>query len=514
MKGRMPLYGRVLLFVCLNLIVGVLLIGWILQDYYGLGKDDLIANTVERRMEGMARLLIPALDGVEMSQWDRILEETGETHGVELAVYRPNASRRHAGIDRELPDELVQFLKKRFPPPPSGPRDRPRRGPRQGGDDPLDDLLRGEGPGPPRGRPDGPNGERPRRSPARAGQVRVEALGRYGSPEQEMAAVHIWIKPRQNVPNDLMLIIWKTDGPSQVFFSWKPLLYGVIGLLVFTTVLWVPFVYRITRRLGILTRGAESISEGDFQIDVASDRGDELGRLSRSVQRMSTRLDEYVTGQKRFLGDIAHELCSPLVRIRMGLGVLEHQLAKEDYTKLENISDEVEELSQLVNELLDFSKASMKPDTLELEDVDMHELCHYIISREAAEEGVQVQVQGGLRIKSRRDLLRRAVGNIVRNAIRYAGTSTPIVLSVKQEGEGVCIRVDDSGPGLPEEWLEKVFEPFSRPEQARTREGGGSGLGLAIAKTCITSLGGKIYCENRDEGGLGVVIKLPAAILK
>ena len=69
--------------------------------------------------------------------------------------------------------------------------------------------------------------------------------------------------------------------------------------------------------------------------------------------------------------------------------------------------------------------------------------------------------------------------------------------------------MNDAGPGLPEEWLEKIFEPFSRPEDARTREGGGSGLGLAIAKTCITSLGGEISCRNRPEGGLRVVMALP-----
>ncbi|BDS06842.1 hypothetical protein NT6N_18820 [Oceaniferula spumae] len=505
----MPLYVRIMLFLFLNLAVAVLLLSWVLKTYYGIGKEDIIANTVEARMSGMTQLLIPALNGAEKSEWESILEQTGRSNGVELAIYRPDGSKRHAGSERALPQEITVFLEQKFPRPDRRSGREPRGGdgppPNRPFDPLMDDGPEGR-PGPP---PRRPEGNRPRRHPVKEGMAEVEMIGKYGSPKQDIAVVHFWIKARENEPNDLMLIVWKLDGASPLFFSWKPLFYCFLGLLVITAILWVPFVTRLTRRLGILTQGAESISEGNFEIDVASDRSDELGRLSRSIQRMAIRLDDYVAGQKRFLGDIAHELCSPLVRIRMGMGVLEHQLEKEELSKLANINEEVEELSQLVNELLDFSKASMKQDTLELESVDLRQLCELVVSREGVGADVSIDVPEELVLKSRHDLLRRAIGNLVRNAVRYAGKEGDIQVRAATLGDSVSITVEDKGPGLPESWLEKVFEPFSRPDEARAREAGGSGLGMAIAKTCITSLGGEIHCENRKSGGLRVVIRLP-----
>ncbi len=164
-----------------------------------------------------------------------------------------------------------------------------------------------------------------------------------------------------------------------MFFTWQPLFWGLAGVLVLSLLVWVPWVYRMTRRLGILTRGAESISQGDFEVSVATNRTDEIGRLSRSLQSMAGKLDDFVSGQKRFLGDIAHELCSPLVRIRMGLGVLEHKLESEDYQKLESVNAEAAELSQLVNELLDFSKASLEPKNLKMESIKVAELCGEVL---------------------------------------------------------------------------------------------------------------------------------------
>lgn len=514
MKRGIPMYVRILLCLVGNLAVAAILLGWVLKSYYGLGKDDLISNTIEGRMEGMTRLLIPALNGAEQSEWNEILVQTEKSNGVELAIVSPDSLRHYAGSKREIPEEISTWMQKKFVKPemprerqsrprgerpglgpPSGPHDRSPEG------DFLDMLLDDEREHP-RGR-----GLKPKTKST--GTLKVERIGSFGSPPTELAVVHFWIDSRENEPGDLMLIVWKTASGSQVFFSWNPLFYCLLGLLIITGFIWVPFFYRITRRLRILTRGAESISEGNFEIDVASGRSDELGRLSRSVQSMAMRLDDYVAGQKRFLGDIAHELCSPLVRIRMGLGVLEHQMEEEEVAKLSNISDEVEELSQLVNELLDFSKASMKPDALELEDVDVLELCQHTTSREGGDDFIQISAPEGLIIKSRADLLRRAVGNLLRNSLRYASGGGKIALNASKLNDQVIITVEDNGPGLPDAWLEKVFEPFSRPDDARTREDGGSGLGMAIAKTCVTSLGGEIHCENRASGGLRVVISLP-----
>jgi two-component system sensor histidine kinase CpxA len=224
---------------------------------------------------------------------------------------------------------------------------------------------------------------------------------------------------------------------------------------------------------------------------------------------MAQRLDEYVTGQSRFIGDIAHELCSPLVRVRMSVGILEQRLPESEHGKLAALNEEVGELSQLVNELLDFSKASVSPGTLPMEEVNLGEVLSEMRRREGPGANMEVDAHDGVVLRTNRDLLRRAIGNVVRNAVRYAGEAGAIRLTAERESDGIRIAVLDRGPGVPEEWLEKIFEPFARPERARTREGGGAGLGLAIARTCTESLNGTIRGWNRPEGGFAVELYFP-----
>jgi len=303
----------------------------------------------------------------------------------------------------------------------------------------------------------------------------------------------------------IILLIREEEG-SSLFFTWKPVVWAVTAAGILTLLVWVPWIYRVTRRLGILTKGGESIAEGDFEVEIATRRLDEIGQLSRSLQKMAGKLDDLVSGQKRFLGDIAHELCSPLVRIRMGLGVLENQLNADDRKKLETVGGEVEELSQLVNELLDFSKASIQPKSLAVTDINLEAFCSEVISREGAGEDIQLSIPGSLKLVTNEDLLRRALSNVVRNAVRYA---KEIEIVVRERNGMIELEVCDRGPGISDDWLEHILEPFTRPDIARTREAGGAGLGLAIAKTCIESLKGRITASNRSEGGLSVLLKLP-----
>lgn len=126
--------------------------------------------------------------------------------------------------------------------------------------------------------------------------------------------------------------------------------------------------------------------------------------------------------------------------------------------------------------------------------------------------GNECEIVGGqdLKIRINPALLKRALGNLVRNSVRY-GEGKPLKVKIEKKGSDVRIGVLDRGPGLPEEWKEQVFEPFARPEAARTREGGCAGLGLAIVKSCAESMGGRVFCRNRNEGGLEVVLVIPNA---
>ena len=163
---------------------------------------------------------------------------------------------------------------------------------------------------------------------------------------------------------------------------------------------------------------------------------------------------------------------------------------------------------EVFNELLDFSKASIAVETLPTQNINVAILLSELAERDGIGGNFEIHCSPELKVTANFDLLRRALGNVIRNAQRYAGEGGPIELRAETIGTTVILEVRDRGPGIPEEWLERVFEPFSRPEKARTREAGGAGLGLAIAKTCVEVMGGRRRVENRDEGGLTVRLEM------
>jgi two-component system sensor histidine kinase CpxA len=295
----------------------------------------------------------------------------------------------------------------------------------------------------------------------------------------------------------------------------------LVGLVLLVVVLisvacWVPLLRRLMRGLSQVTQAAGQIAEGRFDVHVAADRGDEIGQLGAAVNQMATRLSGFVQGQKRFLGDIAHELCSPIARINFALGVLEQRTGEENLEHVQDVREEVEHMSALVAELLTFSKAGLHPAEVQRVPVAVAETVRRAVAREstpgaAHEIGIEISIDETLHVLADPDYLFRSLSNLIRNSLRYAGESGPIHITARSENEGVVITVADSGPGLPEEALEEVFAPFHRPELARTRETGGAGLGLAIVKSCVEACRGTVRCRNREPHGLAVDIRLAAA---
>jgi len=169
-------------------------------------------------------------------------------------------------------------------------------------------------------------------------------------------------------------------------------------------------------------------------------------------------------------------------------------------------------MSSLVNELLSFSRAGLQEGAAPLARVHLAALAERAVSREApSPAAIQVSVDAGLAALANEPLLLRALSNLLRNAVRYAGENGPITVSASRHGEEVSLTVADHGPGMPEAELEEVFAPFYRPETARTRETGGVGLGLTIVKTCVEACHGTVACRNRKPSGLEVELRLKAA---
>jgi two-component system sensor histidine kinase CpxA len=190
--------------------------------------------------------------------------------------------------------------------------------------------------------------------------------------------------------------------------------------------------------------------------------------------------------------------------MQMALGVVEQRSTPEQATYLHKLDRELQHMAKLVEEVLAFTRAETIPDRETPEDIDLRELLQNILAREAPENSVKLEM-ADIQLHSLRNALDRGIGNTVRNAIRYA---KDIEITAKAKNGRVTIQIADRGPGVPEEALKRLFEPFYRPEAARGRTTGGSGLGLAITKRCIEACGGTVTARNRPEGGLELQINL------
>ena len=291
-----------------------------------------------------------------------------------------------------------------------------------------------------------------------------------------------------------------------------PWLWVGAAVLVGSVLLWLPLVRGITRSIRQMTGAAGQMAQGQFGSRVDTGRGDELGRLGESLNHMAGRLGEYVTGQKRFLGDIAHELCSPLARMEMALGVLDQRADDKQRAYVDDVRDEVRHMSGLVNELLSFSKAGLKAKDLPLTAVPLRELVERVRARESSPgDDIRVEVPADINAQADPELLARALGNLLRNALRYAGAAGPITIRAAATGGHVTLTVADQGPGVPPEALAKLGEPFFRPDAARTREDGGTGLGLAIVRTCAEACQATVTFRNRQPHGLESELRLQQA---
>lgn len=293
------------------------------------------------------------------------------------------------------------------------------------------------------------------------------------------------------------------------FFDPLPWMIVAAAVILISVLMWIPMVRNITRPLARMTRATENIARGQFDTSIDEPRADEIGRLAKAVNHMTMRLSAFVKGQKRFLGDVAHELGAPIARIQFGLGALEQRVQEENRKRVADVMEDVDHMSKLVNELLVLSRAEMKTETVTLGPMDLLPAVQEAVNRETRQGAtIIVQVDKALRVVASPGLLTRALANLLRNAVKYAGNDGPIHVHAEKRTDAVEIAVRDSGPGVPEDFLEQLFEPFFRPEPSRNRDSGGVGLGLAIVKTCIETCRGTVSAHNLTPRGFAVTITL------
>jgi len=156
--------------------------------------------------------------------------------------------------------------------------------------------------------------------------------------------------------------------------------------------------------------------------------------------------------------------------------------------------------------------AALAGPALKLQPVKVREIIRQAVGREAKPDSeIKIEIENEPEAMGDPDLLQRALANLIRNAVRYAGDKGLITISCAREADKVLVKVTDCGPGVSEQFLQRVFDPFFRVDEARTRERGGVGLGLTIVKTCVEACGGTVSCRNRQPSGLEVVLELREA---
>lgn len=278
----------------------------------------------------------------------------------------------------------------------------------------------------------------------------------------------------------------------------------------------------LTAPIGRLRRATEAYAAGDLNPRVAptlGSRRDEIADLARAFDHMAQHLQELMAAQRQLLSDVSHELRSPLARLQVALGLARQRADGRAAAELDRIEGETDRLNDLIGQLLSLSRLEagvMKP---EHEPIDIGEILGAVAAdadfeARANNRRVEVVKLAPTVIQGDAALLHSAIENIVRNAVRYTAENTAVRLSLEHTGarpDGLVIRIRDYGPGVPEEMLPRLFEPFVRVDDARDRSRGGYGLGLAIAQKAIRLHGGEVFARNEPDGGLSMIITLPTA---
>jgi two-component system, OmpR family, sensor kinase len=290
---------------------------------------------------------------------------------------------------------------------------------------------------------------------------------------------------------------------------WLPIAAATLASFLFAALL----AWYFSRPIRALRGAFEAAAAGDLAPKFGEAKkavgGDELAELGHDFDRMSAQLRTLMDGQRRLLHDVSHELRSPLARLQAAIG-LAHQQPDKVQASLERIERESVRMDRLVGELLTLSRleaASTPPAT---EPVDLVEMLDQIADDARFEAGARIDVDAPLPVTVRGapDLLWSAVENIVRNAVKHGGAAGTVDVVLHTEDGWVHIEVLDRGPGIADQDLGSIFEPFFRSNPTLNNVDG-HGLGLAIAKRVVETHGGRITAANRAGGGLRVTITLP-----
>lgn len=295
-------------------------------------------------------------------------------------------------------------------------------------------------------------------------------------------------------------IIARGDRPRRL----APRFLAATALLAIATgIVAYPLARRLTRRLETLKSHVDGFGEGRLALRVPVEGHDEIARLALAFNATADRIERLVADKTRLLANTSHELRTPLARVRAALELLRDGPRPELLGRAER---DLQELDLLIGELLVVSRLDAPERTLEREAVD----CLALAAEEAARvPGVEVRGIARTALGDPR-LLRRAVRNLIENALRHGEAPIEVEVGDSPAPGFVQIAVSDRGPGVPEAERERIFEPFYRPPGSASARGG-IGLGLALVRQIAEHHGGRVRCAPREGPGTRFLLELPAA---
>ncbi|SCW88953.1 hypothetical protein SAMN02927900_06175 [Rhizobium mongolense subsp. loessense] len=305
------------------------------------------------------------------------------------------------------------------------------------------------------------------------------------------------------------------SGQASLVFDYLALLMPWIAIFVSSTIAAAALARYLIRPVVHLRDGLSALAHGRFNVrigDKMAGRRDEVTALAHDFDSTAARLQELQEAQQRLFHDVSHELRSPLSRLQAAVGVLRQSPAKLG-AMLDRMDREVERLDALVGEVLTLARLTagsslpLKTQTLDVIDLLNEILGDAAFEAQAREVSITASVDGIFLAEVEGELIYRALENVVRNAIKYTAEHSQISVLCETTADLLKVCVMDQGPGVRRDELERIFQPFSRGNEAVSR--GGYGLGLAITRQAIERHGGRVYASLPDAGGLAITIELP-----
>jgi two-component system sensor histidine kinase CpxA len=342
---------------------------------------------------------------------------------------------------------------------------------------------------------------------------------------ERSGSVYLVARPVDDPEGRRLVVVGAFRRPPRLVDLLEPriLLPRLAVLVLVAGVFCLLLARHLSSPVASLRVAAARLSEGDLTSRVgppATRRRDEIGDLARDFDAMADRLEVLVGSQRRLLRDVSHELRSPLARLDVALELARQRAGSAAEQPLERIGRESERLNSLIGRLLELERLASGTPGSDRIPVDLAGMLEEIardarFEAEARGCGVRLDLSARPRVTAAPELLRSAVENVVRNAVSHTSGGSDVTIVVDREsgprGGDAVIVVRDCGPGVSEDELGRLFEPFYRVADARDRASGGAGIGLAITERAIHLHGGEIGAANDPDGGLVVTIRLPVS---